>query len=89
MQNFIRGQLLFVCLFSPRPPTFFSNLRYWSHVVNCSSCSAAYKGLNIVEPVLKIISVILIGVAVVTQQGALTTFQRSALFVAALICFER
>ncbi|XP_056682463.1 protochlorophyllide-dependent translocon component 52, chloroplastic-like [Spinacia oleracea] len=71
----------------PTPPREQLMDRYWSHVVNCSSCSAAYKGLNIAEPVLQIVSVILLGVAAVTKQGALTTFQRSALFMSALICF--
>lgn len=55
--------------------------------MNCTSCSAAYKGLNIAETTLQIMSFILIGIAGVTRQGALTTLQRSALFSAALICF--
>ncbi|KAL2940722.1 Protochlorophyllide-dependent translocon component 52 chloroplastic [Bienertia sinuspersici] len=70
----------------PTPPREQLLDRYWSHVVNCTSCSAAYKGLNITETSLQIVSVVLIGLAGVIKQGALTTLQRSALFLAAVIC---
>ncbi|XP_021771928.1 protochlorophyllide-dependent translocon component 52, chloroplastic-like [Chenopodium quinoa] len=72
----------------PTPPREQLMDRYWTHVVNCTSCSSAYKGLNIVETLLQITSIALIGVAGVTKQGALTTFQRSALLLAALLCFS-
>ncbi|KAL2940739.1 Protochlorophyllide-dependent translocon component 52 chloroplastic [Bienertia sinuspersici] len=69
----------------PTPPREQLLDRYWSHVVNCTSCSAAYKGLNITETTLQIVSVILIGLVGVIKQGSLTTLQRSALFLAAVI----
>nr|GFD37198.1 protochlorophyllide-dependent translocon component 52, chloroplastic [Tanacetum cinerariifolium] len=33
----------------PTPPREQLMDRYWTHVVNCSSCSAAYKALNALE----------------------------------------
>ncbi|KAJ6346592.1 hypothetical protein OIU76_003297 [Salix suchowensis] len=43
---------------SPREQLFD---RYWSHVVNCRSCNAAYKGLNALEVILQVASVAFIG----------------------------
>ncbi|XP_057539027.1 protochlorophyllide-dependent translocon component 52, chloroplastic-like [Amaranthus tricolor] len=61
--------------------------RYWTHTVNCSSCNAAYKGLNIAEITLQVISFGLIGVLALTKQGTMNTIQRSALFSVAILCF--
>ncbi|KAK9707402.1 hypothetical protein RND81_07G195500 [Saponaria officinalis] len=71
----------------PTPPREVLMDRYWTHVVNCSSCNAAYKGLKFSETMLQILSVALIGVVAVVRQGALTAFQRTVLFTTSLILF--
>lgn len=48
--------------------------RYWSHVVNCRSCNAAYKGLNALEVVLQIGSIALIGIVAATKQNMLSVW---------------
>ncbi|KAH8512376.1 hypothetical protein H0E87_005855 [Populus deltoides] len=63
---------------SPREQLFD---RYWSHVVNCRSCNAAYKGLNALEVILQVASLAFIGVAAATKQNANT------MVVMALVCF--
>ncbi|KAL9233605.1 hypothetical protein vseg_008577 [Gypsophila vaccaria] len=61
--------------------------RYWSHVVNCTSCTAAYKGLKLTETMLQIVSVALIGVVALIKHGSFTALQRTALFATAVFCF--
>lgn len=56
-------------------------------MVNCSSCNAAYKGLNIAEIVLQVIAFGLIGVVGIAKQGMMTTIQRTAIFSLAILCF--
>lgn len=80
-------QLKFDGSLPPTPPREQLLDRYRTHVVHCTSCSAAYKWLNIIETMLPIISIGLIGLVGVTKQGMLTAFQRAALFAAAIICF--
>ncbi|KAJ6694608.1 IRON-SULFUR DOMAIN CONTAINING PROTEIN [Salix koriyanagi] len=63
---------------SPREQLFD---RYWSHVVNCRSCNAAYKGLNALEVILQVASVAFIGVAAASKQNANT------MVAVALVCF--
>ncbi|KAL9386191.1 hypothetical protein Peur_019315 [Populus x canadensis] len=63
---------------SPREQLFD---RYWSHVVNCRSCNAAYKGLNALEVILQVASLAFIGVAAATKQNANT------MVVMAVVCF--
>ncbi|KAF4357537.1 hypothetical protein G4B88_026916 [Cannabis sativa] len=54
----------------PTPPREQLMDRYWSHVVNCPSCSGAHKGLKVLEVVLQVMSIALIGyAAVATKQG--------------------
>ncbi|XP_062076564.1 protochlorophyllide-dependent translocon component 52, chloroplastic-like isoform X2 [Humulus lupulus] len=53
----------------PTPPREQLMDRYWSHVVNCGSCKAAYKGFKVLEVVLQVISITLIGYAAATKQG--------------------
>lgn len=72
---------------SPAPPREQLFDRYWSHVVNCSSCSYAYKALNLTEMVLQIMSIGIIGVIGMTKQPTMNTVQRSTLFSMALLCF--
>ncbi|CAN0853414.1 Protochlorophyllide-dependent translocon component 52, chloroplastic [Linum grandiflorum] len=61
--------------------------RYWTHVANCSSCSAAYKGLNALETILQVGAVGLIGVVLATKQGTLSTGARTGLGMLAIVCF--
>ena len=56
-------------------------------MVNCSSCNAAYKGLNVAELALQVMAFGLIGVVGLTKQGMMTTVQRSGVFLMAILCF--
>ncbi|XP_021771923.1 protochlorophyllide-dependent translocon component 52, chloroplastic-like [Chenopodium quinoa] len=71
----------------PTPPREELLDRYWTHVVNCSSCNAAYKGLNVAELALQVMAFGLIGVVGLTKQGMMTTVQRSGVFLMAILCF--
>ncbi|KAM0011817.1 putative pheophorbide a oxygenase [Helianthus debilis subsp. tardiflorus] len=66
----------------PSPPRELMD-RYWSHVVNCSSCNAAYKSLN----ALQVFSVALVAIVAATKQGFLSVVARNTLVVAAVLCF--
>lgn len=61
--------------------------RYWSHVVNCSSCRVAYKGLNAVEVVLQVIAFATIGIVAAVKQEILSSAARNILVVIAVLCF--
>ncbi|KAL6976851.1 hypothetical protein U1Q18_025636 [Sarracenia purpurea var. burkii] len=61
--------------------------RYWSHVVNCRSCSAAYKGLNVLEVLLQVFSIASIGIVAATKHGMLSVAVRSTLVSMAVLCF--
>ncbi|KAL8058069.1 hypothetical protein ABFX02_04G224200 [Erythranthe guttata] len=61
--------------------------RYWSHTVNCSSCSVAHKRLNVLEIVLQVFSVFAIGIVAAAKQGVISVAARYALFSAAVLCF--
>ncbi|XP_074292640.1 protochlorophyllide-dependent translocon component 52, chloroplastic-like [Silene latifolia] len=63
---------------TPRRDMLFD--RYWSHVVKCTSCSKAYKGLKLAKTVLQISSFALIGVVALVKK-------KSLVFAAALVCF--
>ncbi|CAK7339117.1 unnamed protein product [Dovyalis caffra] len=65
----------------PTPPREQLLDRYWSHVVNCRSCNAAYKGLNALEATLQVASLAFIGIAAATKQNANT------LVAMAVVCF--
>ncbi|CAI0557928.1 unnamed protein product [Linum tenue] len=60
---------------------------YWSHVVNCSSCNRAYKTLNAIETVLKVVAVGSIAVAAAAAQGMLSGAARTKLAVFATACY--
>ena len=55
--------------------------RYWSHVVNCSSCKSAYKGLSALEIILQFASLAFIGIAGATKHKANT------IVAMAVVCF--
>ncbi|GMH00100.1 hypothetical protein Nepgr_001939 [Nepenthes gracilis] len=71
----------------PTPPREQLMDRYWSHVVNCTSCRAAYKGLNVLEVVLQVVSVALIGLVAAIKQGVMTAVLRTTIVSAAVVCF--
>ncbi|KGN66705.2 protochlorophyllide-dependent translocon component 52, chloroplastic [Cucumis sativus] len=61
--------------------------RYWSHVVNCSSCKVAYKGLNALEVVLQVISIASLGIFAATKQSFVSGAARVLMLVMAIFCF--
>ncbi|KAL8201637.1 hypothetical protein R6Q57_010784 [Mikania cordata] len=71
----------------PSPPREQLMDRYWSHVVNCSSCNAAYKGLNALEVSLQVFSVASVAIVAATKQGMISVTARNTLVVAAILCF--
>ncbi|XP_071718836.1 protochlorophyllide-dependent translocon component 52, chloroplastic [Rutidosis leptorrhynchoides] len=71
----------------PTPPREQLLDRYWSHVVNCSSCSAAYKRLNALEVSLQVFSVASVAIVAATKQGMISVAARNTLVVAAVLCF--
>ncbi|XP_071724546.1 protochlorophyllide-dependent translocon component 52, chloroplastic-like [Rutidosis leptorrhynchoides] len=71
----------------PTPPREQLLDRYWSHVVNCSSCSVAYKCLNVLEVVLQVVSVVSIGIVAATKQSLMSTAARTAIVSVAVLCF--
>ncbi|OWM69273.1 hypothetical protein CDL15_Pgr025460 [Punica granatum] len=71
----------------PTPPRERLMDRYWSHVVNCSSCNTAYKGLNALEVALQIASVALLGILAATKQSAASAIRRNTVLVMAVLCF--
>ncbi|KAJ6704661.1 IRON-SULFUR DOMAIN CONTAINING PROTEIN [Salix purpurea] len=71
----------------PTPPKEQLMDRYRSHVVNCSSCSLAYKSLNALEVALQVISFGSIGVVAATKQNAMSAAARTSLVLMAVLCF--
>ncbi|KAI3865031.1 hypothetical protein MKX03_012185 [Papaver bracteatum] len=72
----------------PTPPKEQLMDRYWSHVVNCSSCRVALKGLRILEVALPIVAVVAIGIVAAVKQGFLASMAvRSSIVTLAVLCF--
>nr|XP_043631425.1 protochlorophyllide-dependent translocon component 52, chloroplastic-like [Erigeron canadensis] len=71
----------------PTPPREQLMDRYWSHVVNCSSCNTAYKGLNVLETSLQVFSVAAVAIVAATKQGMISVALRNTLVIAAVMCF--
>ncbi|OMO57838.1 Pheophorbide a oxygenase [Corchorus olitorius] len=71
----------------PSPPREQLMDRYWSHVVNCKSCSAAHKCLNTLEIILQVMSIGLIGFIAATKQNAMSMVARTAMVSVAILCF--
>uniref|UniRef100_M0ZTD5 Pheophorbide A oxygenase n=1 Tax=Solanum tuberosum TaxID=4113 RepID=M0ZTD5_SOLTU len=61
--------------------------RYWTHTINCSSCSRAYKSLNVLEIIMQIISVASIGIAAAAKESVMSIAARYSLVFLALLCF--
>nr|POE78136.1 isoform 2 of protochlorophyllide-dependent translocon component 52, chloroplastic [Quercus suber] len=60
---------------------------YWSHVVNCASCSAAYKGFNVLEVFLRVVSVASIAIAAAAKQGAISAAARTTMVLMAVLFY--
>ncbi|EXC34489.1 Protochlorophyllide-dependent translocon component 52 [Morus notabilis] len=71
----------------PTPPREQLMDRYWTHVVNCSSCNAAYKGLNVLEVVLQVISISLLGIVAAAKQSITSMVVKTAMVSMAVLCF--
>ncbi|XP_076892803.1 protochlorophyllide-dependent translocon component 52, chloroplastic-like [Bidens hawaiensis] len=71
----------------PIPPREQLIDRYWSHVVNCSTCNGAYKGLNALQKSLQVCSVAMLAIMAATKQGMISVATRNTLAVAAILCF--
>uniref|UniRef100_A0A453M5R9 Pheophorbide a oxygenase domain-containing protein n=1 Tax=Aegilops tauschii subsp. strangulata TaxID=200361 RepID=A0A453M5R9_AEGTS len=62
--------------------------RYWSHVTQCRSCSAALKGMKALEVALQIASVAVVGFLAVAKGTLVTSVvQRAAVVSLAVLCF--
>lgn len=62
--------------------------RYWSHVMQCTSCSAALKSMKVLEVALQVMSVAIVGFLSVAKGALLaSTVQRTAVMSAAVLCF--
>ncbi|KAK2636114.1 hypothetical protein Ddye_030906 [Dipteronia dyeriana] len=63
----------FICgTLPPTPPREQLMDRYWSHVVNCRSCSSAYKSLKALEVILQVISIVSIGIVSASKQNVMS-----------------
>ncbi|KAJ6810756.1 protochlorophyllide-dependent translocon component 52, chloroplastic [Iris pallida] len=61
--------------------------RYWTHVVNCSSCRIALKGLKALEVALQIISIFSIGIVAAAKENLLSAMTKTVVVSMALLCF--
>ncbi|KAI7755663.1 hypothetical protein M8C21_031742 [Ambrosia artemisiifolia] len=71
----------------PIPPReqFFD--RYWSHVVNCSTCNGAYKRFKALKISLQMFSVASVAIMAATKPGMISVAARNTIAVAAILCF--
>uniref|UniRef100_A0A0D9W0D1 Rieske domain-containing protein n=1 Tax=Leersia perrieri TaxID=77586 RepID=A0A0D9W0D1_9ORYZ len=76
-------------LLPPPTPTRDQLLeRYWSHVMQCTSCSAALKRMRVLEVVLQVASVAVVGFLAVAKGNVVTSVvQRAAVVAVAVLCF--
>ena len=56
-------------------------------MVNCSSCNAAYKALNVLEVVLQVISISLLGIVAATRHAVMSVVAKTAMVSFAVVCF--
>nr|XP_043631434.1 protochlorophyllide-dependent translocon component 52, chloroplastic-like [Erigeron canadensis] len=71
----------------PTPPREQLMDRYWTHVMNCSSCTAAYKTFNALELSLQLFSVASVAIVAATKERMLSGATRNMLVVSAVLCF--
>ncbi|KAI7742757.1 hypothetical protein M8C21_030012 [Ambrosia artemisiifolia] len=69
----------------PHREQFFD--RYWSHVVNCSTCNGAYKRFKALEISLQVFSVASTAIMAATKPGMISVAARTTVAVAAILCF--
>ncbi|KAF5768215.1 putative pheophorbide a oxygenase [Helianthus annuus] len=72
---------------TPIPPREQLMDRYWTHVVNCSSCTEAYKRLNALQIFLQVMSIALVAIMAAAKHMAISSVARYTLAVAAILCF--
>ncbi|PIA53938.1 hypothetical protein AQUCO_00900483v1 [Aquilegia coerulea] len=60
--------------------------RYWSHVVNCSSCSKAVNSLKAFEVALQVISIATIGIVAI-RQSLMSVVAKIFMVSLAVLCF--
>ncbi|XP_050216872.1 protochlorophyllide-dependent translocon component 52, chloroplastic-like [Mercurialis annua] len=91
LRRYSDGQINWGVKFSeavpPSPPKEQLMDRYRSHVVNCSSCSVAYKRLNALEVGLQVLSIVIIGIVAASKQSLTSAVARTGLVLMAVICF--
>ncbi|KAF0894134.1 hypothetical protein E2562_034871 [Oryza meyeriana var. granulata] len=73
----------------PPAPTRVELLdRYWSHVMQCKSCSAALNGMRALEVAMQVASVTVVGFLAAAKGTVVTSVvQRAAMVAAAVLCF--
>nr|CAD1840390.1 unnamed protein product [Ananas comosus var. bracteatus] len=71
----------------PTPPREQLMDRYWSHVVQCSSCRGALKVLKALEFSLQVLSLALIGIVAAARHSLTSATTRNSVVSAAVLCF--
>lgn len=61
--------------------------RYWSHVVQCTSCSGALKTLKAIEVSLQVVSVAIIGFFAVAKQSLVSNIAKTTVISVVVLCF--
>ncbi|KAL9998070.1 putative pheophorbide a oxygenase [Helianthus debilis subsp. tardiflorus] len=61
--------------------------RYWSHVVNCSSCNVAYKGFKALQISLQVFSITSVAIMAASKHGMISSVSRNTLAAVAILCF--
>jgi hypothetical protein len=62
--------------------------RYWSHVAQCTSCSAALKAMKALEVALQVASIAVVGFLAVAKGTLLTSVAQRAVVVSVVVlCF--
>ncbi|XP_020091815.1 protochlorophyllide-dependent translocon component 52, chloroplastic-like isoform X1 [Ananas comosus] len=71
----------------PTPPREQLMDRYWSHVVQCSSCRGGLKFLKALEFSLQVLSLALIGTVAAARHSLTSATARNSIVFAAVLCF--
>ncbi|KAL5708537.1 hypothetical protein ACHQM5_019324 [Ranunculus cassubicifolius] len=90
LKKYSDGQINWAPKFStqlpPTPPKEQLMDRYWSHVVNCSSCSKAVNRLKLFEVVLQVMSIASVGVVAI-RQSAMSVTVKTSWVALAVLCY--
>ncbi|KAF3784485.1 hypothetical protein EJ110_NYTH27313 [Nymphaea thermarum] len=90
LRKYSNGQIEWDTKFGRPPPTLPREQlmdRYYSHVVNCSSCRAAVTALKALEFCLQVLPIALIGIVAVANGTTVSSVVRKALVFTAVLCF--